>query len=117
MAHRLIRTARSTVSIWQSRSFRALGHDAEAKALANSNVTFNGTTLSDNAQIPANLRGYVQIAINDGLFEAYPAEVRNLGNGQYVVLPGPRFEPNATLTLSKLAGKLNLFHQLFVIGG
>ena len=96
---------------------RALGHDADARALANSNVTYNGTTLSDNAQIPANLRGYVQIAVNDGLFEAFSAEVRNLGNGQYVVLPGPRFEPNTTLTRSKLAGKLNLFHQLFVIGG
>ncbi len=96
---------------------RALGHDAEAKALANSNVTYNGATLSDNAQIPANLRGYVQIAINNGLFEAFPAEVRNLGNGQYQVLPGPRFEPNTTVTRGKLAGKLNLFHQLFVIGG
>ncbi len=96
---------------------RALGHDAEARALANSNVTFNGATLSDNAQIPANLRGYVQIAINDGLFEAFPAEVRNLGSGQFIVLPGPRFEPNTTLTRGKLAGKLNLFHQLFIIGG
>lgn len=96
---------------------RALGHDAEAKALANSNVTSGGVVLSDNAQIPASLRGYVQIAINNGLFEAFPAEVRNLGNGQYQVLPGPRFEPNTTVTRGKLAGKLNLFRQLFVIGG
>jgi serine protease AprX len=96
---------------------RALGHDAEAVALANSTVTYNGAALSDNAQIPANLRGYVQIAINNGLFEAYPAEVRNLGNGQYEVLPGPRFEPNTTVNRATLASKLNVFHQLFVIGG
>lgn len=90
---------------------RALGRDAEARALANTNVTAGGSVLSDNAQIPGNLRGYVQIAINNGLFEAFPAEVRVV-NGQYVALPGPRFEPNATVTRGKLAGKLNQFHQL-----
>jgi hypothetical protein len=86
-------------------------------ALANSTVTYNGAALSDNAQIPANLRGYVQIAINNGLFEAYPAEVRNLGNGQFEALPGPRVEPNTTVNRATLASKLNVFHQLFVIGG
>ncbi len=96
---------------------RALGHDAEAVALANSNVTYNGATLSDNASIPANLRGYVQIAINNGLFEAYPAEVRNLGNGQYQVLPGSRFEPNTTVNRATLATKLSSFRQLFSTGG
>ena len=96
---------------------RALGHEAEAVALANSTVTYSGSALSDNAQIPGNLRGYVQIAINDGLFEAYPAEVRNLGNGQFVVLPGPRFEPNTTVNRSTLATKLNSFNRLFTTGG
>ena len=96
---------------------RALGHDEQARALADSDVKSGGVTLSDNAQIPANLRSYVQIAINNNLFEAFPAEVRNLGNGQFQVFPGPRFEPNTTVTRGKLAGKLNLFHQLFVIGG
>lgn len=95
---------------------RALGHDTEARNLANSNVTFNGQTLSDNAQIPAALRGYVQIAINNGLFEAYPAEVRNLGGGKFEVLPGPRFEPATTMNRGTLAGKLNKFNQLFVTG-
>lgn len=95
---------------------RALGHDAAARALANSNVTSGGVVLSDNAQIPANLRGYVQLAIDKGLFEAFPAEVRVVG-GQYTVLPGPRFEPNTTVSRGKLAGRLNLFHQLFIIGG
>jgi len=96
---------------------KALGHDAEAKALANTNVTFNGTVLSDNAQIPAALRGYVQIALNNGLFEAYPAQVIQIAPGQYQALPGPRFEPATAVTRATLAGKLIKFNQLFTTGG
>ena len=96
---------------------RALGHDAEARALANSTVTFEGTPLSDNAQIPAALRGYVQIAINNGLMESFPAEVREIAPGQFQALPGPRFEPETNVTRATLAIKLNSFHQLFVTGG
>lgn len=95
---------------------RALGRDAEARALAGSNVMTDGKVLSDNAQVPTALRGYVQIAINNGLFEAYPAEVRNLGGGKFEVLPGPRFEPAATMNRGTLAGKLNKFNQLFTTG-
>lgn len=73
---------------------RALRLDAQAKALANTNVTFNGTVLSDNAEIPASLRGYVQIALDKGLMEAFPAEVRQVAPGQFQALPGPRFEPS-----------------------
>ncbi len=72
---------------------RALRLDAQAKSLANSNVTFGGTVLSDNAQIPVNLRGYVQIALDRGLMEAFPAEMRQVAPGQFQALPGPRFEP------------------------
>jgi serine protease AprX len=96
---------------------RALGRDAEARALANSTVTFNGTPLSDNAQIPGALRGYVQIAINNGLFEAFPAEVIQIAPGQFQALPGPRFEPNTTVTRATLAAKLNNYRQLFTTGG
>ena len=96
---------------------RASGHDAEARALANTNVTFNGSVLSDNAQIPASLRGYVQIAINNGLFEAYPAEVIQIAPGQYQVLPGPRFEPSTAVTRATLAVKLIRFNQLLTTGG
>ena len=96
---------------------RALGHDEAARARANQPVMFNGSVLSDNTQIPGELRGYVQLAIDKGLLEAFPAEVRNLGNGQFVVLPGPRFEPNTTLTRATLAMKLNSFNQLFTTGG
>lgn len=79
-------------------------------------MTYNGTALSDNAQIPPALRGYVQVALNLGLFEAYPAEVIEIAPGQYQALPGPRFEPNADVTRTTLAAKLNLFRQLFITG-
>ena len=96
---------------------KATGHDAEARALANTNVTSGGTTLSDNAQIPGALRGYVQIALNIGIFEAFPAEVIQIAPGVYQAIPGPRFEPATTITRAKLAQKLVSFRQLFTTGG
>jgi serine protease AprX len=96
---------------------KATGHDAEARALANTNVTSGGTTLSDNSQIPGVLRGYVQIALNIGLFEAFPAEVIQIAPGVYQAIPGPRFEPTTTVTRAKLAQKLVSFRQLFTTGG
>jgi len=96
---------------------KALGHDAEARALANTTVTFNGVALSDNSQIPGSLRGYVQIAINKGVFEVFPAEVREIAPGQFIVIPGPRFEPATTVSRAVLAGKLNTYHALFTMGG
>lgn len=96
---------------------KALGHDAEARGLANTTVMVNGSALSDNGQIPGALRGYVQVAINLGLFEAFPAEVRQIAPGQYQVIPGPRFEPTTTLSRATLAAKLNVYHQLFTTGG
>lgn len=96
---------------------KALGHDAEARALANTSVTSNGTALSDNAQIPGSLRGYVQIAIDKGLFEVFPAEVRQIAPGQFIVIPGPRFEPTTTVSRATLAGKLSSYRTLFTTGG
>ncbi|MCA1577676.1 MAG: S8 family serine peptidase [Acidobacteria bacterium] len=96
---------------------KALGHDAAARALANTTVTANGTALSDNAQIPGSLRGYVQIAINKGLFEVFPAEVREIAPGQFVVIPGPRFEPATTVSRAVLAQKLTTYRTLFTTGG
>lgn len=96
---------------------KALGHDATARALANSTVTYQGTALTDNAQIPGSLRGYVQIAIDKGMFEAFPAEVRQVAPGQFVVVPGPRFEPAASVTRAVLADKLNIYRSLFTTGG
>jgi serine protease AprX len=96
---------------------RALGHDAQARSLANSTVTANGAALSDNEQIPAALRGYVQLAIDKGLFEAFPAQVIEVAPGQFQVLPGPRFEPQTTVNRATLAVKLNSYRQLFTTGG
>jgi serine protease AprX len=96
---------------------RALGHDADARALAGSTVISGGTPLTDNGQIPSDLRGYVQIAINDGLFEAFPAEIRQIAPGQFQVIPGPRFEPTTTVSRATLAAKLGAFNALFTTGG
>ncbi len=73
---------------------RALRLDTQARALANGNVTTGGQALTDNAEIPGSLRGYVQIAIDKGLMEAFPAEVRQIAPGQFQAIPGPRFEPS-----------------------
>jgi serine protease AprX len=91
---------------------RALGLDAEARAKANTVVTSGGQPLIDNSQIPGALRGYVQIALDRGLLEAFPAEVRQ--NGQ--LIPGPRFEPNTVITRAVLASKLALFADAFAAG-
>lgn len=96
---------------------RALGYDTQARNLANSDVTSNGAVISDNGQIPAELRGYVQIALDKGLFEAFPAGVVETTPGQFQVLPGPRFEPNTTVNRATLAIKLNSYRQLFTTGG
>jgi serine protease AprX len=96
---------------------KALGHDATARSLAGSTVTFQGAPLSDNAQIPSAMRGYVQLAIDKGLFEAFPAEVREIAPGQFIAIPGPRFEPATTVTRADLAGRLNKYRSLFTTGG
>ena len=96
---------------------KALGHDAAARSLAGTTVTFNGTPLSDNAEIPSALRGYVQLAINKGLFEAFPAEVREIAPGQFLAIPGPRFEPATTVTRATLASRLTAYRALFTTGG
>lgn len=96
---------------------KANGDDAAARALAGTTVTSGGTPLSDNAQIPSALRGYVQIALNKGLFEAFPAEVVQVSPGVFQALPGPRFEPATVVKRASLAAKLNSFKQLFTTGG
>lgn len=95
---------------------KAIGRDAEAKALANTAVTSGGTALTDNSQIPAALRGYVQLAIDKGLFEAFPAEVRQIAPGQFIVVPGPRFEPATTVKRGTFAEKLTIYRGLFTTG-
>ncbi len=76
---------------------RALRLDKEAKALEVMVVTTDGKALTDNADIPSNLRGYVQLALDKGLLQAYPAEIKQIGPGQFVAVPGPRFEAARTV--------------------
>ena len=95
---------------------RALGLDAEARARANTTVMVGTQALTDNSQIPGALRGYVQLALDRGLFEAFPAEVRVIAPGQIQVIPGPRFEPATVLTRATLAAKMNLFSARFHAG-
>ena len=95
---------------------RALGLDAQARAGANSTVMSGGQALCDNTEIPAALRGYVQIALDKGLLEAFPAEVRQIAPGQFIAIPGPRVEPDTVLTRASLAMRVNKFAQLFKAG-
>ncbi len=72
---------------------RALRQEQAAAALAGTEVTSGGQPLVDNGAIPDAFRGHVQIALDQGLMEAFPAEVRQIKPGQFEVIPGPRFEP------------------------
>ncbi|MBA3768798.1 MAG: hypothetical protein H0W99_17815, partial [Acidobacteria bacterium] len=75
---------------------RAARLTAQADALKNTDVKVGGQTIIDNAKIPADLRGYVQLAIDRGLMEAFPASVQQTPTG-FIALPGPRFEPERTV--------------------
>lgn len=95
---------------------RALGRDAQARELAGTTVTWQGTPLVDNQRIPPALRGYVQIALDEGIQEAFPAEVREVGPGQYEAVPGPRFEPDTIVTRAALATVISRFAPVFDAG-
>jgi hypothetical protein len=58
----------------------------------------------------------VQLAIDRGFLEVYPAEVRQIGPGQFIALPGPRVEPTNGLTRAALAAKVNAFAARFAAG-
>jgi serine protease AprX len=94
---------------------RALGLDAEAQAMAGRTVTvvYSGQTLAltDNADIPLALRGYVQIALDKGLLQAF-----------YTLEQGPldfeptikaRVRPNNATTRAFLAIALANFSERF----
>jgi serine protease AprX len=98
---------------------RALRMDADARALAGSTVTAvtsNGTRqpLTDNADIPTALRGYVQVALDQGLMQAYPAAIIQTGPGQFIAVPGPRFEPTTLVKRSDFAASMiQLLAEMF----
>jgi serine protease AprX len=93
---------------------RALRLDKDARAKAGTTVTSGGNALVDNADIPSAMRGYVQIALDHGLLQAYPAEVRQIAPGQFVAVPGPRFEPARTVKRSEFVGPISkLIAEMF----
>ncbi|HZS04741.1 MAG TPA: S8 family serine peptidase [Blastocatellia bacterium] len=97
---------------------RALGLDAEAKALAGSVVTasYSGQTLvlADNADIPPALRGYAQIAIDKGILQVY----FTLEQGPFDFTPTikARLKPNNSMTRALMAYALDHFRQHFTSG-
>jgi serine protease AprX len=95
---------------------QALGKHVEAAALAGSTVMYQGQRLTDNDAIPAELRGYVQIALDIGLMSAFPAEVRRNPDGSFTAIPGPRFEPETVLSRADLAQRVAVFADIFDSG-
>ncbi len=86
---------------------RALGQDAQARALIGSPVTTtdsNGQPIvvADVADIPAELRGYAQIALNESII------------APVFVAPGvAQFRPNDTLSRGALAASIVSFRTAF----
>jgi serine protease AprX len=97
---------------------RALGLDTEAKALAGSNVTVNYSgqtlTLADNANIPSDLRGYVQLALDRGILQAN----FSMQQGPFDFAPTltAQFNPNDPISRALMAYALDHFRQHFVVG-
>jgi serine protease AprX len=97
---------------------RALGLDAEAKQRAGSIVTanYNGQSivLADNAEIPSSLRGYVQLALDKGLLQAF----YTLEQGPFDFQPvlKARVKANDPVTRAFLAHALDNFRQRFAAG-
>jgi serine protease AprX len=95
---------------------RALGLDAEAKAKAGSTVTasYSGQTLNvvDNADIQPAMRGYVQIALDKGILQAY----FTLEQGPFDLQPTlkARVKPNDPTTRAWMAFALDHYMQHFV---
>jgi serine protease AprX len=97
---------------------RALGLDAEARALAGSTVTatYNGQAIpvADNGDIPAELRGYMQLALDRGILQAY----FSVEQGQFDLQPTlkARVQPEETTTRAWTAYALDNFRKHFVAG-
>jgi serine protease AprX len=96
---------------------RALGLDTEAKALTgNVTVSYSGQTLTltDNADIPLAMRGYVQLALDKGVLQAY----FSLEQGPFELQPTikARVRPNDAATRAWMAYALDNYRQRFVAG-
>jgi serine protease AprX len=92
---------------------RALGLEQQAQARMSEDL---GSRMIDQAAVPADVRGFVAVALDLGLLETFPAELRQIGPGQFEAIPGPRFEPNTQVTRADLAAALNRFADQFFGG-
>ena len=92
--------------------------DAQAKALAGTTVTatYNGQSIAvdDNGSIPPALRGYVQIALNDGILQA----TFSLTQGPFDLAPvlHAQVKPLDPVTRAWMAYALDHYRQHFVAG-
>jgi serine protease AprX len=97
---------------------RALGLDAEARQKAGSAVTasYNGqpVVLADNAEIPPAMRGYVQLALDRGLLQAF----FSLEQGPFDFQPvmKARVKANDATTRAFMAYALDNFRRRFAAG-
>ncbi|MFL6212902.1 MAG: S8 family serine peptidase [Blastocatellia bacterium] len=92
---------------------RALGLEQQAQARMNEDL--NGRAI-DAAQIPADARGFVAVALDLGLLNTFAAGLVEVAPGQYQAMPGPRFEPATVVTRAKLAAAINRFADNFFTG-
>lgn len=97
---------------------RALGLDDAAKAKAGSTVTvqYNGINipLTDNSDIPAALRGYVQIALDKSLLQGFYSVEQ--GPFEFQPTVKVRVKPNDAATRAFMAYALDNFRQHFTTG-
>jgi len=97
---------------------KALGMDAAAQALAGSDVTatYSGQTVvvSDESGIPPALRGYVQIALNRGILNAFFSFQQGPNDFQPHLVA--QVNPNDAVTRSFLAYAIANFRQDFAAG-
>ncbi|MFP5262675.1 MAG: S8 family serine peptidase [Blastocatellia bacterium] len=89
---------------------RALGLEQQAQARMSENLSARAI---DAAQIPADARGFVAVALDLGLLSTFPAEVKEVAPGVFQAIPGPRFEPATIVKRADLAKAVNRFADNF----
>lgn len=92
---------------------RALGLEQQAQSRMNEDLSSKAI---DAGSIPADARGFVAVALDLGLLKTFPAEVKQIGPGQFLAIPGPRFEPQTEVTRAGLADAINRMADAFFAG-
>jgi serine protease AprX len=97
---------------------KALGLDAAAKALAGSDVTAaygdQTVVVSDQSGIPAALRGYVQLALDRGILNAFFSFQQ--GPNDFTPQLVAKVKPTNSVTRSFLAFAIDHYRQAFAAG-